>query len=55
MGDEEINLNPEKAISVFRIFQETLTNTARHSGATEVKIKNTIQHGWMILTITAEV
>lgn len=51
VGDEEINLNPEKAISVFRIFQETLTNTARHSGATEVKIKTTIQHGWMILTI----
>lgn len=51
VGDEEINLNPEKAISVFRIFQETLTNTARHSGATAVKIKTDIQHGWMILTI----
>jgi len=48
---EEVNLNPEKSISVFRIFQETLTNTARHSGATEVEIDLLLQNGWMILTI----
>lgn len=48
---EEVNLNPEKSISVFRIFQETLTNTARHSGATKVEIDLQMQNGWMILTI----
>lgn len=49
--EDEINLNPEKAISVFRIFQETLTNTARHSGATEVLIEMKIVNGWLILSI----
>jgi two-component system sensor histidine kinase UhpB len=49
--EEEPVLSPEKSISVFRIFQETLTNTARHSGATEVKIELNIINGWMILSI----
>jgi len=51
INDEEIKLNPEKSISVFRIFQETLTNTARHSGATEVMIDLNLINGWMILSI----
>ena len=49
--EDEIILNPEKSISVFRIFQETLTNTARHSGATEVLIEMSVMNGWMILSI----
>lgn len=49
--EDEIILNPERSISVFRIFQETLTNTARHSGATEVFIELSVVNGWMILTI----
>ncbi len=49
--DSEITLSPEKSISIFRIFQETLTNVARHSGATEIKIDLTIQHGWMVLRV----
>lgn len=48
----EISLNPEKAISIFRIFQETLTNAARHSGAKEIKIDLKVQNGWMILRVT---
>ena len=51
LGDEEINLNPEKAISIFRIFQETLTNAARHSGATQIIIDLSIQNGWMVLSV----
>ena len=51
LSENEFFLNPEKSISVFRIFQETLTNTARHSGADEVIIELTIIHGWMILSI----
>ncbi len=49
--ETEIILNPEKAISVFRIFQETLTNAARHSGATEIKIDLSIQNGWMVMRV----
>ena len=31
-------IEPERATALFRIFQETLTNIARHAGATEVRI-----------------
>lgn len=33
---EEIQLEPERLTPVFRIFQEALTNVAKHSGATHV-------------------
>lgn len=35
---EEVNIDPEKATAIFRIFQETLTNVARHAKASEIKI-----------------
>jgi signal transduction histidine kinase len=35
---EEISINSEISTAVFRIFQETLTNIARHSRATRVKV-----------------
>ncbi len=50
--EKEISLSPEKSISIFRIFQETLTNAARHSGAKEIQIDLKIQNGWMILRVT---
>ncbi len=34
----EILLDPERSTAIFRIFQETLTNIARHSGATRVDV-----------------
>jgi len=34
----ELNLDIERATAVFRIFQETLTNVARHANATQVRI-----------------
>ncbi len=49
--DEEIQLKPEKAISIFRIFQETLTNAARHSGATELNIEFAEKNGWLVLQV----
>lgn len=49
--EEEFSLNPEKSISIFRIFQETLTNAARHSGATEINVSLNFLNGWLILTI----
>jgi signal transduction histidine kinase len=36
MQPEEMNINQEISTDLFRIFQETLTNVARHSGATRV-------------------
>lgn len=43
LGRENISLDQELAIAVFRIFQETLTNVARHSQATDVEAILTIQ------------
>ena len=42
---ENLVLDGEHSTAVFRIFQETLTNVARHSGATRVSVilKNTEQ------------
>lgn len=36
---EEITLDGEISIALFRIFQETLTNIAKHAGATRVEIE----------------
>jgi len=37
----------ELCISIFRIFQEALTNVARHSGATEAFVKLNQSDGWI--------
>jgi signal transduction histidine kinase len=39
LGDEDIVLDRDLATAVFRIFQETLTNVARHAEATEVQVE----------------
>lgn len=36
LPNEELGLDSEHSTAIFRIFQESLTNVARHSGATEV-------------------
>lgn len=36
---ENINLEEQETTAMFRIFQETLINVARHAGATEVKVQ----------------
>jgi PAS domain S-box-containing protein len=36
---EEIAIDPTVATAVFRIFQETLTNVARHASASEVEVR----------------
>lgn len=38
LADETIDLDPARAIAVFRVVQESLTNAARHSGATKVNV-----------------
>jgi signal transduction histidine kinase len=35
---DSLNLEQERATAIFRIYQETLTNVARHAEATKVKV-----------------
>jgi signal transduction histidine kinase len=37
-GMDEVEMNADRSTALFRIFQETLTNVARHSAATEVEV-----------------
>ena len=34
---EDLSVDPVRSTAIFRIFQETLTNVARHAGATKVE------------------
>jgi len=47
----DIALSQERATAVFRIFQETLTNIARHANASRVKIKLEASHGKLLLEV----
>ena len=39
LPDVDIAMDPERATALFRIFQETLTNVARHANATQVIVR----------------
>jgi len=47
----DLDLTKEQSTAVFRIFQETLTNIMRHSGATEVDIRLEINEDTLILEV----
>ena len=49
---EETDLSPDKATAVFRIFQEILTNVARHSRATLVEISMGEVEGDLVLKVS---
>ena len=49
--DEDIPLSREGSIAIFRIFQEALTNVARHSDASEVNIRFERTNGQLVLKI----
>jgi signal transduction histidine kinase len=52
MPSEEVRLAPESALAVFRIFQEILTNIARHSGASEATVQLTMAGAKVRLEVT---
>ena len=39
LPEDDISIDPEQATAVFRIFQETLTNVARHADASEIEVR----------------
>jgi signal transduction histidine kinase len=48
---DDIVVDQEKATAIFRIFQETLTNIARHAGANEVKARLAAEDGNVTLEV----
>jgi two-component system sensor histidine kinase UhpB len=48
---EDIDLDQDRATACFRIFQETLTNVARHANATEIKVSLKEKSGQLLLEI----
>ena len=46
-----MDLGPESNTAVFRIFQETLTNIARHAEATRVNVSFQRANGEVLLTV----
>jgi PAS domain S-box-containing protein len=51
MDPEEIILDQDCSTAIFRIFQETLTNVARHSHATRVTVKLNVKTGKIELKV----
>jgi PAS domain S-box-containing protein len=48
---DEFSIAKEQATAVFRIFQETLTNVARHANATQLNIHLTRANGYLSLEV----
>ena len=52
LPDEDIEIPENKTIAIFRIFQEILTNIARHSQATRVDINLTVENNILELQVS---
>jgi PAS domain S-box-containing protein len=50
--DEDINVDRDLATGIFRIFQEALTNVARHANATKVKVSLNETDGQLVLQVS---
>lgn len=47
----DMKLPGKIAITLFRVFQESLTNVARHAEATVVEVKLKMEGNWLLLTV----
>ena len=52
LGFDDVLLDRDLSTAIFRIFQETLTNVARHANATSVKISLKEEPGKLVLEVT---
>jgi two-component system sensor histidine kinase UhpB len=52
LADHDIELTPDQATAIFRVFQESLTNVARHAAATKLEITLTEKEGLLRLVIS---
>lgn len=50
LGLQKLDLNPNKTLHTYRIIQELITNTLKHSQATEIKLKVIYIHPTLKLT-----
>jgi signal transduction histidine kinase len=48
---ETIAVGAEQATAIFRIFQETLTNVARHADAGAVEVRLSVEQGGLMLEV----
>lgn len=48
---DQVRLSPERALAVYRIVQEALTNTVKHAGARHVGVEVTSEGGQLTATI----
>jgi len=51
LPDVDIAMDPERATALFRIFQEALTNVAKHASARAVVVKLELRNGHIRLSI----
>ncbi len=51
LPEDSIPIDPERATAVFRIFQETLTNVARHADASEIEVRLAKEDGDLTLEV----
>ena len=51
LPEKEVELDLERSTAVFRIFQESLTNVARHSEAATVQAAMTVRDGMLTLVV----
>jgi two-component system sensor histidine kinase UhpB len=49
--EEDIELSPDQATGLFRIFQETLTNIGKHAGASRVGVRLAVEAGSVALEV----
>jgi PAS domain S-box-containing protein len=51
LPDGDFDVDPERSTAVFRVVQESLTNIARHAGASHVRVALTTRDGWVRLEV----